>query len=738
MITHEHALKQGMILNNYIIVKVLGAGSFGITYLAKDTKLGMQVVIKEYFPSDLAIRKDDSTIISKSSDTRQDYKKGMKRFQEEAQILAKFNHPSIVKILNYFEANDTAYFVMEYEEGIDLSQYLKQNGTPLSQEEILSIMMPILEGLKEVHKYNYLHRDIKPGNILIRNNKPPVLIDFGASKLAIGEASRSITSMLTEGYAPLEQYSTDIKQQGSFTDIYAIGAVIYKMITGEVPPSAQTRSYALLSGGEDPYKALVSMKLEGYDKSFLAAIDRALRVNAKERPQDVFELQKALAGELIYHTDASQNYHERTSYGKYLWLSFVVILTVVSGWYMMEQKKASSLKSDPAAKEVFEKPAETVQPKAQQQEQEGSEIERKKRLEAEEARLNKIREEKKKQLALHEKEIIAAKKKSKEKRGHQYPLADSLEKFLVAFYRSGMSNDISQALAFYTDYTEYYFGKKNVTKKYIARDKKSYYKRWPKRYYHLENYRVQYFSGDKTFGTYVIIARISWKVESASKVLSGESANWLKVNMQDGKFSIDAVGSNIPSKKSIINTAQSTSPNGLIKAYLYEEKRKKTDDPHYYFVKFVATKDIWWWRTPENFYENVEGTFAGNDLFMVYVRGFTTGGTATYVIDLKNGTYSYIGGKARYVSGDLFAVNQKWYLSQGGYVYVDTIVDKKGNLIKFLDEVPRDKQCSTPDNHLPVSNSEVQCMVVKDLLGGADPGPTFQQSIDTKVRYITD
>jgi serine/threonine protein kinase len=112
MITHEHALKARTILNNYRIIRVLGAGGFGITYLAKDTKLGMEVVIKEYFPSDLAIRKDDSTIISRSSDTKEDYSKGMKRFKEEAQTLARFNHPSIVKILGYFEANHTAYFVM--------------------------------------------------------------------------------------------------------------------------------------------------------------------------------------------------------------------------------------------------------------------------------------------------------------------------------------------------------------------------------------------------------------------------------------------------------------------------------------------------------------------------------------------------------------------------------------------------------------------------------------------------
>ncbi len=326
MITHEHALKNGTVLNNYIIIKILGAGGFGITYLAKDRQLGMEVVIKEYFPSDLAIRKNDSTIISKSSNTENDFKKGMQRFEEEAQTLAKFNHPSIVKILGYFEANNTAYFVMEYEEGIDLSQYMQNKATPFTQEEILGIMMPVLEGLKEVHSHNYLHRDIKPGNILLRNKKGPVLIDFGASKLALGEASKSITSMLTEGYAPLEQYSTDVKQQGSFTDLYAIGAVIYKMITGKVPPSSQTRSYQLLQDGHDPFKLLSSLNLSGYDTNFLKAVDRALAIKAKDRQQSILDFQADIAGELKAENPIKDNPKKKEKSNT---LNIIVVLLIL-------------------------------------------------------------------------------------------------------------------------------------------------------------------------------------------------------------------------------------------------------------------------------------------------------------------------------------------------------------------------------------------------------------------------
>ena len=331
----QHALQQGTILDRYKIIRVLGEGGFGITYLAQDIQLDLEVVIKEYFPNEFAMRSGDSTIRAKSKSVG-DFSKGMQRFKEEAKTLAKFNHLAIVKILGYFEANDTAYFVMEYEEGIDLSKYLKKENRALSQDEILSIMMPILEGLKEVHKYNYLHRDIKPGNILLRTNKSPVLIDFGATKLALGEASKSITSMLTEGYAPLEQYSTDVKRQGPFTDIYAVAAVMYKMITGEVPPSAQTRSYALLSDDDDPLKVLSDMNLSSYDKSFLNAIDRALSIKGKDRPQDVQEFQADIAGNLKVDSVKNEQTLKSTGTNKNsntVMIGLLLFLLIIGGGY---------------------------------------------------------------------------------------------------------------------------------------------------------------------------------------------------------------------------------------------------------------------------------------------------------------------------------------------------------------------------------------------------------------------
>lgn len=364
-----HSLKSGTLINNYVIIKVLGEGGFGITYLATDRQLGLEVVIKEYFPNEFAMRAANSTITAKRTSVA-DFSKGIQRFKEEAQTLAKFNHPSIVKILGYFESNDTAYFVMEYEEGLDLSQYLKQQNRSLKQDEILGIMVPIMEGLKEVHKYNFLHRDIKPGNILLRSNSSPVLIDFGASKQTITDVSKSVTSMLTEGYAPLEQYSTDIKQQGPFTDIYAVAAVIYKMITGKVPPSAQTRSYQLLSDGNDPYISLQILNLEGYDHHFLNAIDRALSIKAKERPQNIQDFQLDIIGKLKIKEPTKErvskkntnNKTAKTSSNKSLLFISLGLITIgsIAGFLFFQDssitdKKITTVKKDIIKKDIIKK-----------------------------------------------------------------------------------------------------------------------------------------------------------------------------------------------------------------------------------------------------------------------------------------------------------------------------------------------------------------------------------------------
>jgi uncharacterized membrane protein YhaH (DUF805 family) len=218
-------------------------------------------------------------------------------------------------------------------------------------------MMPILEGLKEVHAYHYLHRDIKPANILLRANQTPVLIDFGASKVTSGEVSKSITSILTEGYAPPEQYSTDAKKQGPFSDLYALAAVMHKMITGETPPGAQTRNYALLSDEMDPYLPLLERNLQQhYDSHFLGAIDTALLLDARQRPQSVQEFQAMIYGRsepvvtvsaeptevlkpvdsIPSQSDCFFSFDGRIGRGRYWISSLVAIMILVAGMIIFE------------------------------------------------------------------------------------------------------------------------------------------------------------------------------------------------------------------------------------------------------------------------------------------------------------------------------------------------------------------------------------------------------------------
>jgi serine/threonine protein kinase len=290
--SNEIALTIGSELQEYRIEGVLGVGGFGITYLAIDKHLDKKVVIKEFLPNDIAVRKDGDTVVAKSHSDKDNFEWGMSRFLQEAKTLAKFNHPNIVKINRFFQANNTAYFVMDYEEGKDLQEYIGNNNKIFSEEEIYNIIMPILDGLREVHSHDFLHRDIKPGNIFIRKNGTPMLIDFGASRFAMGAKSKSLSVVLTEGYAPKEQYSSTSKQ-GPYTDIYAIGAVMYKMATGKTPVEASARVDATSDDEPDPYVKLQEQNIP-YSDNFKKAVDSSLELSAKNRPQSVRELQDIL------------------------------------------------------------------------------------------------------------------------------------------------------------------------------------------------------------------------------------------------------------------------------------------------------------------------------------------------------------------------------------------------------------------------------------------------------------
>ncbi len=279
-IAHRLALPPGFRLHEYRIDAVLGHGGFGITYLATDTQLNLKVAIKEYLPSQLAVRVAGQTVHPKSELDEEGYRWGLDRFVREARTLARFRHRNLVRILRFFEANNTAYAVMEYEEGSSLHTWLQMRATPPNEREVLAILLPLLDALQLVHGADVLHRDIKPDNIYLRDDGSPVLLDFGAARESRGTRSRNLTTIVTPGYAPFEQYSSN-SPQGPWTDIYSLAAVCYRMITGSAPPDAMDRLR------QDPLTPAVEAGRGRYRAALLAAIDAALKVNEAERPQSI-------------------------------------------------------------------------------------------------------------------------------------------------------------------------------------------------------------------------------------------------------------------------------------------------------------------------------------------------------------------------------------------------------------------------------------------------------------------
>lgn len=281
MTEHAFALPPGFLFEDYEIVRVLGVGGFGITYLAFDDRNNEAVAIKEYLPGDIAARPDGLNVCPLTRDDAEDYNWGLERFLDEARILAHFHHPNIVKVSRFFRMFGSAYIVMEYAEGETLAEFCAGSGQ-LSEDEIKSIIGPVLEGLGEVHRKDFLHRDIKPGNIILREEGGAVLLDFGAARHAVGVRSQSVVSVVTPGYAPIEQYSTQ-GNQGPWSDIYAMGAVIRRCILCEVPPASVDRAI------NDRLEPLATMGLEGYSMEFLQAVDKALQLRSEDRPQLVHD-----------------------------------------------------------------------------------------------------------------------------------------------------------------------------------------------------------------------------------------------------------------------------------------------------------------------------------------------------------------------------------------------------------------------------------------------------------------
>ena len=275
-------LRPGRIVGDYTVEKTLGQGSFGTTYLCQDNLLKRKCVLKEFTPHQIVIRVRSGLIKPKEWEHRKKLESSLNNFVKEAQSLACFNHPNIVRISRYFTANETGYFVMDYEHGISLRALLSRRVDPLNESEIETILIPLCDGLKTLHDKGLIHRDIKPDNILIRPDGTPVLIDFGAAIDLTAIQSGEFHIIATPRYAPIEQFDAK-SPQGPWIDIYALSATLYELISGSPPPHIESR---IKNDSMRPARLVGQGK---YGDKLLSLIDQGLALDFRERPKDMSE-----------------------------------------------------------------------------------------------------------------------------------------------------------------------------------------------------------------------------------------------------------------------------------------------------------------------------------------------------------------------------------------------------------------------------------------------------------------
>ena len=288
--TIHNALPVGLSLGEFEITGLLGEGGFGIVYLAQDHSLQRSVALKEYMPSALAARTGSTQVSVKSERHRETFEAGLKSFVNEARLLAQFDHPSLVKVYRFWEANGTAYMVMPFYEGVTLKDKMREFGGPPDEAWLIALLAPLTEALAVIHAEHCYHRDIAPDNvILLAGSGRPLLLDFGAARRVIGDMTQALTVILKPGYAPVEQYAeVPGMKQGPWTDVYALAASVYWVIMGRTPPPSVAR---LLS---DSYVPLAESAAGRYSQRLLEAIDHALRVRPEERTQTIEALRADL------------------------------------------------------------------------------------------------------------------------------------------------------------------------------------------------------------------------------------------------------------------------------------------------------------------------------------------------------------------------------------------------------------------------------------------------------------
>lgn len=279
-------LPAGFRLDAYTIESKLAGGGFGLVYLARDEQ-GQPVALKEYAPAGVVARQGDGSVQPQSESDQGAFRYGMRCFFEEGRALANLNHPNVLRVLNFFRANNTAYLAMRHEQGDTLHRLIHAEPTALLEPFITAIFIQLLNGLREVHARKLLHLDIKPANIFIRTDGSPVLIDFGSARQGMAHGPAAIAPMYTPGFAAPELYK-ERDRLGPWTDIYAIGASLYVCLAKITPPPADQR----LQG--DTMTPAVQAFAGLYSEGLLQLIDACLQLSDMERPQSVFAVQKRL------------------------------------------------------------------------------------------------------------------------------------------------------------------------------------------------------------------------------------------------------------------------------------------------------------------------------------------------------------------------------------------------------------------------------------------------------------
>lgn len=335
----RRALPVGTIVNGkYHIGRVLGSGGFGITYLALDGQLDRRVALKEFFPSGLVMRGRDRVAVS--SNTAEDeapFKRGLNRFFREGQILAKFDHPNIVRVIEVFEANGTAYLVMEFLDGMTLKSWLSRVGK-IETSKALDVVTFIVDALRAAHAVDVVHRDLKPDNVYITHQGRTLLIDFGGAKQLTAAGDKSMDAMFAHGYAAPEQYSADSDKVGPWTDVYACGATLFKILTGETVRGALDRF------SDDPP---LNWSKSTAPPSVRRAVTKALALKHSDRFQTIQDFQAALADERV----------QRPPSRRHLWIGVcIAIASIAAGAFLYFSPQSPTSATKPVLTNVLPTP----------------------------------------------------------------------------------------------------------------------------------------------------------------------------------------------------------------------------------------------------------------------------------------------------------------------------------------------------------------------------------------------